>query len=434
MYINTVLSYKQGWNLLSTNFPVEYQEILGSIDLSTWLSLDTVVTNARNKDASDIMEAFNYKKSNGFTNSLNGLDWFRRNDENPLIFSKNDIFIYFPTDFNFNIYKWLFDLSKKSAINEPPNLSISIIDEERYLNEIIQIGAFNQEQPFIVIYVTDKNSSDLTVIELEPTGNLEDNIVLDKFIMFPPEYYQAGLGILNYFSSYLQKNYPNDNATAKIEQSGQSIRLTVVSEDGNTEVIEKALTEYELIVSGERFPEDFARNKELILELKNELRFAQVRIESQQDIIGYLKTDKVTIQELLKQALQQERYTTIEVSPVFQNSLSVVNNNVVNEAIPLVNQLKEVFNDTDDSHILLENLEDSLKEVTNETDPNKLKNSKPMEKFKKFINRVNEGNDDISQVIKTSESAFENFQKLAGKYNKIAEWCGMPVVPSIFTK
>jgi len=434
MYIDTVLSYKQGWNLLSTKFFVEYQEILGAIDLSTWLSLDAVVINARSKNASDVMEAFNYKKSNGFTNSLNDLNWFRRNDETPLIFSKNNILIYFPTDFSFNVYKWLFDLSKKSATSEFPNLSISIIDEERYLNEIIQIGAFNQEQPFIVVYVTNKNNSDLTVIELEPTSNLEDNIVLDKFIMFPPEYYQAGLGILNYFSSYLQKNYPDDNATVKIEQSGQSIRLTVVSEDGNTEVIEKALTEYELIVTGEKSPEDFSRSKELILELKNELRFAQVRIESQQDIIGYLKTDKATIQELLKQALQQERYTTIEVSPVIQNHLSVVNNNIVNEAIPLIEQLKEVFNDKDDSHMLLENLEDSLRQVTNETDPDKLKNSRPMEKFRKFINRVNEGNDDISQAIKTSESAFETFQKLAGKYNKIAEWCGMPVIPSIFTK
>jgi len=182
MYIDTVLSYKQGWNLLSTKFSVECQEILGAIDLSTWLSLDAVVINARSKNASDVMEAFNYKKSNGFTNSLNDLNWFRRNDETPLIFSKNNILVYFPTDFSFNVYKWLFDLSKKSATSEFPNLSISIIDEERYLNEIIQIGAFNQEQPFIVIYVTNKNNSDLTVIELEPTSNLEDNRPLAKVI------------------------------------------------------------------------------------------------------------------------------------------------------------------------------------------------------------------------------------------------------------
>lgn len=434
MYIDTVVSYKKSWRLFSTNFPIEYQELSNSIDSSTWYSLIEVVNIVSGKDASEILKNFNYKKENGFSNSLNEFNWAEEVSQDISVFKKNDILIYFPTNYSFNIYKWLFDLSKRSTANENFVLSVLITDNDQHLDELKNIELLDQKNPFLVLYVTSKENNDLAIIELESLSNLKDNVILDKFIEFPPEYYQAGLGILNYFSSYLRKNYPNDNATVKIEQSGQSIRLTVISEDGNTEVIEKALTEYELIVSGERSPEDFARNKELILELKNELRFAQVRIESQQDIIGYLKSDKVTIQELLKQALQQERYTTIEVSPVFQNSLSVVNNNVVNEAIPLVNQLKEVFNDTDDSHILLENLEDSLEEVANETDPDKLKNSKPMEKFKKFINRVNEGNDDISQVIKTSESAFETFQKLAGKYNKIAEWCGMPVVPSIFTK
>ena len=57
-----------------------------------------------------------------------------------------------------------------------------------------------------------------------------------------------------------------------------------------------------------------------------------------------------------------------------------------------------------------------------------------MEKFRKFIEKVNEGNDNVSEAVKTSESAIETFMKLAGKYNKIAEWCGMPVVPSVFTK
>jgi len=32
------------------------------------------------------------------------------------------------------------------------------------------------------------------------------------------------------------------------------------------------------------------------------------------------------------------------------------------------------------------------------------------------------------------EDGIEIAQDLAGKYNKIAEWCGMPVVPSVFLK
>lgn len=164
---------------------------------------------------------------------------------------------------------------------------------------------------------------------------MKDSIILDKFIEFPPEYYQAGLGILNYFSQYLHKNYPDENATVKIEQNGQSIRLVVISEDRNTDVIERALTEYEMIVTGNGNPEDFTEDKELILELKSELRMSQVRIDTQQDIIGYLKNDKNNLSELLEKALKQEKYTTIEINPSFRNNLSVVTNNVVNEALPL---------------------------------------------------------------------------------------------------
>ncbi|WP_201555197.1 hypothetical protein [Psychrobacter immobilis] len=311
---------------------------------------------------------------------------------------------------------------------------ILITDSKNNLESLTSLQSINKNYPFLVLYVTGNDDDELSVIELEQTETLKDKIVLDKFIEFPPQYYQAGLGILNYFSQYLHKNYPDENATVKIEQNGQSIRLIVISEDGNTDVIERALTEYEMIVTGNGNPEDFTEDKGLILELKSELRMSQVRIETQQDIIGYLKTDKNYLSELLEKALKQEKYTTIEINPSFRNNLSVVTNNVVNEALPLVEQLKYILPDKNDSHAELESLQASLREVIDEKDPEKLKNSKSMEKFRKFIEKVNEGNDNVSEAVKTSESAIETFMKLAGKYNKIAEWCGMPVVPSVFTK
>ena len=51
-------------------------------------------------------------------------------------------------------------------------------------------------------------------------------------------------------------------------------------------VIEKALHEYELIITGEVPPEKFTQNDKLVLELRNELRIAKFRLESQQDLIG----------------------------------------------------------------------------------------------------------------------------------------------------
>ena len=52
-----------------------------------------------------------------------------------------------------------------------------------------------------------------------------------------------GLGILNYFGKYLKEQYPNEKATVRIEQESLTVRLIVISKNGKTEVIEKALNE-----------------------------------------------------------------------------------------------------------------------------------------------------------------------------------------------
>lgn len=444
MPIKTVVSYKNAWKLFLDSYPEEYQEILQSISTGGWKGIEQIINDYQQSNflvkARMISKArlsnLSIKKYKGFIDSLRKLSWTENEEYEFLVISKNNIYIFLPNDLNLNpnVYKWLFNDVEKITINNNLAFPILITDSKNNLESLTSLQSINKNYPFLVLYVTSNDDDELSVIELEETEKLKDSIILDKFIEFPPEYYQAGLGILNYFSQYLHKNYPDENATVKIEQNGQSIRLVVISEDGNTDVIERALTEYEMIVTGNGNPEDFTEDKELILELKSELRMSQVRIDTQQDIIGYLKNDKNNLSELLEKALKQEKYTTIEINPSFRNNLSVVTNNVVNEALPLVEQLKYILPDKNDTYAELESLQASLREVIDEKDPEKIKNSKPMEKFRKFIEGVNKGNDGVSEAIKTSESAIETFMKLAGKYNKIAEWCGMPVVPSAFTK
>ena len=88
MYIDTVVSYKKSWRLFSTNFPIEYQELSNSIDSSTWYSLIEVVNIASGKDASEILESFNYKKENGFSNSLNEFNWAEEVSQGISVFKK----------------------------------------------------------------------------------------------------------------------------------------------------------------------------------------------------------------------------------------------------------------------------------------------------------------------------------------------------------
>ncbi len=441
MPIKTVLSYKEGWDLFLEKYPSEHEDVLKSISTSGWVGVEQILDKFKNstllgkakmiKNAK--ISSLSHEKYDEFITSLKQLSWVNKGDDEYVMMFKNNVYIFLPTQLNLNysIYKWMFDNSEKLLNKNPLAFPILLTDSSSDLEAFKELQPISKSHPFLIIHISNEEN-ELSLIELERKES-EENIVLDKFIEFPPGFYQAGLGILSYFSQYLYKNYPDENAKVKIEQIGESIRLIVESEDGNTEIIEKALKEYELIVSGSGHPEDFTNNKELILELKSELRIAQLRLETQKDINGYLERDKNALTALLSQALQQNRYTTIEVNPSFQNNLSVVTNNIVNEALPLVSILKDMIPNVDSSNELLADLESALKEIAGEEDPIKLKNSKAIEKFKNFVDRVSEGNDNISNAIKASESAFDTFKKLAGKYNKIAEWCGMPVVPSVFT-
>ena len=65
---------------------------------------------------------------------------------------------------------------------------------------------------------------------------------------------------------------------------------------------------------------------------------------------------------------------------------------------------------------------------------NSIFNGAAWKKLKKIIDSISEGNTELGKVIKTAENGWDTFKNLAGKYNKIAEWCGLPQVPSIFTK
>ncbi len=40
----------------------------------------------------------------------------------------------------------------------------------------------------------------------------------------------------------------------------------------------------------------------------------------------------------------------------------------------------------------------------------------------------------VGRAIKAVEGGVGYARDIAGYYNKIAEWCGMPVVPSVFLK
>jgi hypothetical protein len=113
--------------------------------------------------------------------------------------------------------------------------------------------------------------------------------LIERSIEFPPEYKQAGVSILNYFSEILRKKYPESEATVQIKQDGLKISMIIDPAKGEREIIEKTLNDYGLVITGQMPPEQFTDDRFLIYELKNELRIAQHRIESQRELLQITK-------------------------------------------------------------------------------------------------------------------------------------------------
>ena len=77
----------------------------------------------------------------------------------------------------------------------------------------------------------------------------------------------------------------------------------------------------------------------------------------------------------------------------------------------------------------------ALESVGQTASPEEIKkNPKAMQRLHKFIKKMDNGNSRIGKAIKTVEDGVGYAQDIAEQYNKIAEWCGIPVVPRLFLK
>lgn len=262
--------------------------------------------------------------------------------------------------------------------------------------------------------------------------SVESNNIIERSIIFPPEYYQAGLGILNYFSSYISERYPEQKAKVKIEQDGLTVRMTVESEFGSKEVIERALHEYELIVSGSVDPRGLINSELKIIELKTELRIAQTRIESQRDLLGYQTSQINELHKLLHAGLNKGSCVTIDFKPEIKLENKLIVNNKVADVISSLTELREALNLQGTEQARLDSLSSSLRELEAINEPDTLRHSSAMSKFKRFMEDLEIKGSNLNVALEKVDSGFAVAKDLARKYNKLAEWCGMPTVPSLF--
>lgn len=103
-----------------------------------------------------------------------------------------------------------------------------------------------------------------------------ENII--RAIQFPPEYKQAGISILNYFSEILDRRYPGHDVGVRIEQSGSKVTLIIEAPSGELERFEEELSKFGLAVTGQMPLETYSSDPAELMLLKTKLEIAALEV------------------------------------------------------------------------------------------------------------------------------------------------------------
>lgn len=417
-------------------------------------------TNVLNQ-ISRALDIFSTEFIKRFQKSLKLAGWDEIETKESAVYKMNSLGIL-PSVNKIGVLDWALFYSRLISDEELLPLRISvdrsdfrISDNHNFPNGQIDYDTLISTQPIqtdhsfaIIILSHTKRDKGFTVFN--STKHKSIPYLINKSIEFPPELYEAGRGILSYFGTYLNEKYTDQKASVKIEQDadGKTLRMTVESETGEKEVIEKALTEYQLIVTGKARAEDLTDNQSLILGLRDEARMLQFRMESQRDkmalLQGQVQDKDLRIDRLLNIVEKGfENKTPIQIvssatSDSSSNATASATATAIAEAhqnlslaIGGVNELKDLVPASSAEARELRQLEQGLQAIKKEQDPEVVSTSPAMVKFKRILEKIRSKEGKLAKAVEAAENGYEVFKDVAGTYNKIADWCGLPHVPGV---
>lgn len=283
-------------------------------------------------------------------------------------------------------------------------------------DELEKIGTKNISYPLLILGI-DLKKENRNITHIEP-----QNIKVNRCITFAPEYYQAGLSILNYFGTVLRNKYPEQNATVKIEQHENVVRMIVESENGDKEIIEKALYEYELVMSGQTSVEAFYQDPIQTLELRNQIRILQFQVESQREIFALKNGQIQTLNDLLQHALKQPQ-APLSVNNYLNNqqTVNIHHKHELNQSYAVLDELIDTVQD--------ESLKNQLRDLQNALDQSKnleqaaqVKDSSGFKKLSKFMKQANDTTSDVHGILDKSDKAIGLVAKLNEHYEKLVQF------------
>lgn len=462
MFIHKVVSYGGAWDRLLTEFPDVSRELQEAI-------FELTEEKIENADLSAVNLARNHDKGLTFyrMQQLLDLELRAKGWGDPVHFRKKinnfyhlgrvrkdiaSVAIISRQDF---VNRWLYTHGPLAIMDGAIKIPIAIFvvkDDvsklfpsrtpstmrafERTLGELEELAPLSHAYPFLIVGIGFSEQA-IEIVEIESAvPAFGGKVVINREIEFPPEYRQAGIGILSYFGEVLRTKYPSSDAKVKIEQDGLTVRLVIESESGEREIIEKALQDYELVVRGETDVNDFFESSRKVVELKNELRILQYRIESQNDIARIQEDHIRTLKDLIGKSLTNPHYPAInvEVNPVINVSAS--SNAMLTSTISEISELIEILaaNAANDPslQLRLHDLSEAVDSMGESSNANDVMSSVGMTKLTSFMKDAVAAGSSVHEFLKKICDGVDVAQKLASKYNQLASWCGIPQIPSIF--
>ncbi|MDN5054455.1 hypothetical protein [Aliarcobacter butzleri] len=445
MYINKVISFRNSWNKLISEYDDIYSELNKIV-----LEID-LYEISRNSDETRYGNSFiqNFRKyiekiflrykwkifNNGINNMIISIGMYKKNISckfinnndllNKLIYTQS-LLAYKNTDIDLSI---VLILDKKVITKYMPGVIFAnSVNYEKTLKEFQALQPIGHNAPFLILNLTDEKTINIEVAELVAENERKnENIIINRCIEFPPHLKQAGLGILTYFGTIIEQKYPEHNSKVSIEQDGNLVRLVIETESGEKEIIEKVLEEYTLVVTNQKAPEDFLDDKLKIIELKNELNIANARMESSLMLISHKDNTIKDLNNILINMSKKEHNITINNN----NYLESKNEFIINFP-EIISNFKDFVLESQkfpELEMKILDLNESLENLENKKDPEKIKNSTALKKLNEFLNSSIEKGTKIEEFISTVENGYEKVKNIGKKYNSVAKWCGAPIIP-----
>ncbi|MDM1784901.1 hypothetical protein [Acinetobacter bereziniae] len=442
MYIKEVISHRNAWDKLRYNHAEIYKDIINALAFN----IEDMDLNSEeierefffSVDKPSIFFVMRY-----YTElNLKARNW----DSKPIELYKNYCSLKFMNMPVSNLMQWLYQTVQIKFIENDKfgipillTLSLSENDLKETVSDKFELGLIGQKNingalrmlnrisplkfdyPFLIIGVGLKEES-IIVNEIE-TYRVDGSPIISQCITFQPEYYQAGVGILSYFGTVLREKYPEQNATVKIEQQDLMVRMIVESENGDKEIIEKALQEYELVISGQTPIEDFYPTAVQTLELKNQIRMLNFQLESQKEIIALKNGEILNLRALAHQALSQSPPDIKIINQLHNEQNIKINHKIeINQSYDAIDELIDLLSDESIKN-QLRDIQNALDSTKDKKTPEEVKDSSGFKKLGKFLKEAKDASSNIHGVLEHTDNAAGVIEKLVKHYDKLVKFC-----------